>query len=389
MVVNAKDFGAKGDGVTDDAAALQAALDGGDGEVHVDAGTYLLGTTLLMGSGDRLISTPETIYRMADGSAKNARSFLVSNRNPGNANQDIVLDGGVWDGNCEHNPRGKDGDLWGFTGTAINFSNVKGLQVRNLTVRNPEAFSIRVGEVEEFVIEDIVFDHPISRPNQDGVHVGGYSFKGQLRRLKAITPRTTNDDMVALNADDDVERVLNLGMRRGPIRDITVEGVEAPDVYTFVRLLSVTEPVEQIRISGIRGGCRVHVLNINNWRFPPGVGAIRDVRIRDCDVKKTASAKWSDSQMDIALGVDDFEVSDYRVTPGGHPEAYVLTVRNDTRERITLSGLSEAQVAATLGKSSGLKVVEQTAERLVVDLDKGSRLVVPDGSIGRLRIERR
>lgn len=389
MVVNAKDFGAKGDGVTDDAPALQAALDGGDGEVQVGAGTYLLGTTLLMGSGDRLISTPETVYRMADGAGRHARSFLLANRNPGNANQDIVVDGGVWDGNCEQNPRGKDGDLWGFTGTAINFTNVKGLQLRNLTVRNPEAFSIRVGEVEDFVIEDIVFDHPASRPNQDGVHVGGYSFKGTLRRLKAITPRTTNDDMVALNADDDVERVLNLGMRRGPIRDIAIEGLEAPDVYTFVRLLSVTEPVEQIRIQGITGGCRYHVLNINNWRFPPGVGVIRNVRISDCAVHKTETGRGRDAQMDIALGVDDFEVADYRVTPGGHAEAYVLTIRNDTRQRVTLEGLSVAQVAATQAKSTGLTVAEETAERLVVDLAKGSRLVVPEGGFDRLRIERR
>jgi len=284
---------------------------------------------------------------------------------------------------------GRDGDLWGFTGTAINFSKVQGLQLRNLTVKNLEAFSIRVGEVEDFTIEEIVFDHPVSRPNQDGVHVGGYSFRGQIRRLKAITPRTTNDDMVALNADDDVERVLNLGMRRGPIRDITVDGLEAPDVYTFVRLLSVDQPVEQVRITGIRGGCRFHVLNINNWRFPPGVGAIRDVRIADCAVRKTATGKGWDSQMDIALAVDDFEVGDYRVEPGGHVEALVLTIRNDTRQRVTLDGLTAAQVAAVTGASTGLTVVEQTAERLMVAMERGSRLVVPEGSIGRLRIERR
>jgi len=388
-VVDAKDFGTQGDGVSDDAAALQAALDGGDGEVRVAAGTYLLGTTLLMGSGDRLISEPGAIYRMADGAGRNARSFLLSNRNPGNGNRDIVVEGGVWDGNCQANPRGRDGDLWGFTGTAINFSKVQGLQLRNLTVKNLEAFSIRVGEVEDFTIEEIVFDHPVSRPNQDGVHVGGYSFRGQIRRLKAITPRTTNDDMVALNADDDVERVLNLGMRRGPIRDITVDGLEAPDVYTFVRLLSVDQPVEQVRITGIRGGCRFHVLNINNWRFPPGVGAIRDVRIADCAVRKTATGKGWDSQMDIALAVDDFEVGDYRVEPGGHVEALVLTIRNDTRQRVTLDGLTAAQVAAVTGASTGLTVVEQTAERLMVAMERGSRLVVPEGSIGRLRIERR
>jgi len=82
-VVDAKDFGTQGDGVSDDAAALQAALDGGDGEVRVAAGTYLLGTTLLMGSGDRLISEPGAIYRWPTGPPQRAVVPALSNRKPG------------------------------------------------------------------------------------------------------------------------------------------------------------------------------------------------------------------------------------------------------------------------------------------------------------------
>lgn len=47
LVYNVKDYGAAGDGVTDDAAAIQSALNAGAGKlVYFPAGTYLVGTTL-------------------------------------------------------------------------------------------------------------------------------------------------------------------------------------------------------------------------------------------------------------------------------------------------------------------------------------------------------
>ena len=90
-------------------------------------------------------------------------------------------------------------------------SAIQGAEVfaADLTVLNPESFSIRLGEVRHFTVENIVFDHPVIRPNQDGVHVGGFSEHGYIRNLRAATVNTTSDDMVALNADDDVQRVLN------------------------------------------------------------------------------------------------------------------------------------------------------------------------------------
>ncbi|MDH7569098.1 MAG: right-handed parallel beta-helix repeat-containing protein [Armatimonadota bacterium] len=45
-MTNAKEFGARGDGTTDDASALQRALDGGDGDVCLPPGDYRLGRPL-------------------------------------------------------------------------------------------------------------------------------------------------------------------------------------------------------------------------------------------------------------------------------------------------------------------------------------------------------
>ncbi len=52
--LNVLDYGAKGDGVTDDRAAIQRCIDeavAGGNQVYVPAGTYLIGSTLSVGSG--------------------------------------------------------------------------------------------------------------------------------------------------------------------------------------------------------------------------------------------------------------------------------------------------------------------------------------------------
>ena len=50
---NVRDFGAKGDGITDDSAAIQSALDL-QGRVYIPAGTYLVNTTLRIKSNTKL-----------------------------------------------------------------------------------------------------------------------------------------------------------------------------------------------------------------------------------------------------------------------------------------------------------------------------------------------
>lgn len=102
-MINVKDFGAVGDGVTDDRAAIQAALDAG-GWVYIPEGTYALVSGLLrIGARTRLTLSPgATILRkQTDG--------LITNEaesQPGayNGNGSIVIEGGVWDVNADEVP---------------------------------------------------------------------------------------------------------------------------------------------------------------------------------------------------------------------------------------------------------------------------------------------
>lgn len=363
---NVKQYGAVGDGLCDDTAAIQKALEGGGCTVVIPAGSYTISSALSVSSGTTIRADDDAVVRLADGAGVNAGVFVLTNDDPVGGNQDIRVEGGAWDGNCAHNPRGEDGDMDGYTGTAVNFVNVSGLTLCNLTVRNPEGFSIRLGEVQDFRVEDIRFDNTVIRPNQDGVHVGGFSHQGVIRNLHALTPKTTNDDMVALNADDDVERVLNLGMKRGPISDIEVEGLYGDDVYTFVRLLSVDALIEEVSIGEVHGGCRYHAVNMGNWRFPAGVGNIRSVRMRDFTVRKVhgenSRSGTKHPLVTIRLAVEGLQMTNFRRDPADDLPAPTLVVDN--------------------GRDNDIEIEGGTVER------DGTVLTIPHGGFSTLRMNK-
>ncbi len=66
-----KDFGAKGDGVTDDTEALRRALEGKERQIYLPNGTYLVSDTLTFGSKKRTLqgqSREKTVIRLKDNS---------------------------------------------------------------------------------------------------------------------------------------------------------------------------------------------------------------------------------------------------------------------------------------------------------------------------------
>lgn len=352
--VNVREFGAMGDGRSDDTAALQRALEGGRRTVVIPTGTYLIRAALRLDSETILRADPQAIIRLADGAGNSVDVFLLRNRDETAGNHDLVIEGGIWDGNNEHNPRGAAAQMPCYTGVAFHFANVQRLAMRNLVIRNPETYAFRAIRLSDFVIEHVGFDNRFLRENQDGIHLNGHCERGVIRDLAAVSHFATNDDMVALNADDGdgTAFVSQQGMISGPIRDIVVQHLRAPSAFSFVRLLSSEHSLENIRIEDVAGGCRFYAVNMDRWRFPPGGGKIRRVTLRNFSVHKafdSFSRQSRAAQRPLVLmqtAVEDFRLENFGRTDVAQPAAVTLRLDNGQRNRVRLAGLSAGQAQA-------------------------------------------
>lgn len=284
----------------DAAAAFQRAFAAGQRNIFIPAGRYIVKTTVRIPSGTRLIADRMAHMILADGAARNTNDYLLTNADRGEGAEEISIEGGVWDGNNRGNPRPPGLFDDGSTGAMFHFENIRGLTLKDLTLTNAEAYYSRFTHVHDFHIEDIRFDSDNIRPNNDGIHIGGNCSKGVIKNLRGMQPGVTGDDMVALNADDALQRTEVRGMTNGPIEDVEIENVEAEDCHSFVRLLSVWSPIRNVRITNLAGtcsvsainadaarGCRVPLFDEKNPPFPDGVGLLENIEIRNLRVAKS------------------------------------------------------------------------------------------------------
>lgn len=296
------DYGARGDGHSDDGEAFQRALSAGPGRVVVPAGNYLVGRVLRIGSGTRLQVDSQAKLRLADGTARAPDDYFLTNANPETGDSDIAIEGGFWDGNNTGNARPPGLFDYGCSGAMMHFRNVRGLRLADLHLHDAEAYHVRLTEVKGFQVERIRFSADRVRNNNDGIHVGGHCEDGVIRDIKGLHFGVTGDDMIALNADDALTRTEVKGMTCGPIRNIRIEDIEAQGCHSFVRLLSVVSPIENISIRGVRGTCEVAAINCDAARgcrvpvfdeqappYPDGVGMLRNITAEDFLVGKSAA----------------------------------------------------------------------------------------------------
>lgn len=272
--------GLLGDGVRDDTAAIQALLDSRSSLVYLPAPPrhYLISKPLRIHSNQTLRLDRFTVIRLRDRSD----CLMITNDDHDSGNENIALVGGIWDMNNEgqslaeyQKTRNWKGayDPARYLGVLMRFNRVKRLTLRGLTLKDPVTWSTQLGNLREFTIEDISFDHNLKRTNMDGIHVHGNSRHGRITNLKGAT----NDDMVALNADDGGI----FEMSRGAIEDVSVDGLWSEDGYTAVRLLSAGSPLRRIRLANIFGTYRYNVVSFTNHAVHPGSeSTFEDISIR-------------------------------------------------------------------------------------------------------------
>ncbi|MDO5553705.1 MAG: glycosyl hydrolase family 28 protein [Planctomycetia bacterium] len=268
-----------GDGVTDDAPAIQAMLDSGAALVYLPPPEkcYLLCKTLKIHSNQTLRLDPTTTIRLAD----EGLQHLISNSDYQNGNANITIEGGIWDGNnltqtCRYHTPGyvskhETYNPEEYNGVLMQFKNVQNLTVQNLTLKDPETFAVQLGEIRSFCVENIRFDYNLAKRNMDGIHLNGGCRQGRIVNLRG----NTNDDMVALNANDGAMYEL----AAGEIADILVDGLWADNGYTAVRILSAGDPVRRVHITNIFGSWRYHVVSFTHHNVHQGERLIEDVTI--------------------------------------------------------------------------------------------------------------
>ena len=143
-IVSVKDFGAVGDGVTDDTAAIQAALSSGLRCVMIPVGTFLISSALILPSGVSLIGQGCSTIKLKNNAAPIPTSLVTTNTTNNARGSNVALVGLIFDANRENNidhgtPDGAGNQAQGWNGTllaVVALAYMDGVRVENCIVKN-------------------------------------------------------------------------------------------------------------------------------------------------------------------------------------------------------------------------------------------------------------
>ena len=355
--VSVKDFGAIGDGRTDDYKAFQKALDCGADEITVPFGEYKISKTLFISSDTKLtLDRCARLVMKRDERAKRG-DFLLSAKD---GSRNVEISGGIFDGknSSPHNAKPDLFDKTGYSGSVLNFVGVEGLRLTDITVANSTTYYIRLCRVHNFVIENVDFISDEFGHNQDGLHFGGGCRFGKVKNIRALSCGQTNDDMIALNADDSVERVENFDLVRDDIENITFENIYAENCYTVIRMLSVTAKIRNIKFKNIYAGYRHYAINGDGARYcktplfkeedmPKGVGLCENIEIENFTCyavnEKAPHERCTEPEPTHALRLEcnfnNFKIKNFNRIKGIRDEGcYSLYMKNTVGIRILADG---------------------------------------------------
>lgn len=271
-----------GDGINDDYPAIQEMLDSMICEVALPAPKecYIISKTLKIHGNQTLRLPRYSIIKLTD----NANCEMIENEDFDSYTENICIDGGIWDMNHNNqwpNPYhfpDKNGKYWfekigigyrdwgafrdcksfirgAYTGMCMRFCRIKNFTLKNITFKNPVVYGIQLGYIEDFTIQDIVFDYTEGSPklwNMDGVHIEGNCKNGWITNLKGAC----HDDLLALTADD---------LLYGPIENIVVNGIYSYNSHSAVRILSHGESVKNVTIRNVFGSYYTYCIGITKY----------------------------------------------------------------------------------------------------------------------------
>ena len=158
-VVDVREFGAKGDGVTDDTDALQAAIDAGS-TVVFPSGTYMVRrrsssfSSLSVPSDRALLLAPNATIKLLPYNSTHAYIFDIRSEN-------VFISGGTIDGSREDNSA-----TTGEWGMGLHIYNAKNVSVENLTTKDNWGDGIYLGASSSGKNENISIRNVTSTNNR-------------------------------------------------------------------------------------------------------------------------------------------------------------------------------------------------------------------------------
>jgi hypothetical protein len=173
IVFNALDFGAIGDGVANDTAAIQAAVNASTGNtLYIPAGTYLVSSSINLKSNLNIIGTKNnTVIKIANGTYGAATQVFVSTPADGaGAKTNVTLSNLVIDGNKGNIGTSRNPIITWFEGSNYTISNCR--------FQNCEGICLNISTVSENVtIENVEFINCGGAPdNSDGYRKQAIAF---------------------------------------------------------------------------------------------------------------------------------------------------------------------------------------------------------------------
>lgn len=360
---NVISFGAVGNGTADDSSAIQAAFDSGADHIRIPSGKYRITRTLRVPSGVTVSAADDARIFSCGETPKKRGDFLLTNADHENGNENITIKGGIWDGNNQGRLNKKPDDLFdprAWSGSVLDFCGVRNLRLEKMTVANSVTYNIRMCRIDGFVFRHISFASDKIAYNQDGLHFGGECRNGRVFDVKAVSKGQTNDDLLALNADDSLVRLENRDLVCGPIENITFRLVRAEDCHTAIRLLSTVSPIRNIRICDINTGVRLYAVNADAARYcrtplfkdedyPDGVGCLENIRI--CNFRFHGTRADGPEPICIESNADKLLIRNFtrdlsKDARPDVPDVRTLHLKSGTRIRKSKNSLSVIQRGA-------------------------------------------
>lgn len=364
-VSSVKDYGAKGDGLTNDTKAIQATIDDvaakGGGIVVFPAGQYISGTikikdyvvlhfdvgSILQGSFD-LNDYPDDlgVYPLAAPYTWRAPLIYAENARYIGIEGKGIIDGRGTRENFPPFPR--ENERPGL----IRFRNCKFVNVENVTLRNPACWTFHLLNCEDVVVRDIRLNSNANR-NNDGIDVDGgkrilitgcnINSEDDAIVLKSFTRETVSDIVISDCILTSTCSALKIGTETvGNFENITINNcviygsrginlfsVDGSNINNvIVSNISMRNSKSAIQI---RLGARMRPYNMSKDELPVHAGKMRNIMISNVQaiIGEDVPSTGMDNSQNFISGI-----------PGHKIENVVLN-----NIHITLFGNGEAKLA--------------------------------------------